>query len=110
MIPLWLHCRRKRHYAKQNLYELLSNYDIDTSLLMPKHQPEGHKNVKLNANAADPAPFPPYLPLHIFDDGEHDCRRPKEWLKLGKVNGVRKPVPGKTLLPTRDDVHHCKQI
>ena len=29
---------------------------------------------------------------------------------MGKENGARKPVPGKALLPTRDDVHHCESM
>ena len=27
---------------------------------------------------------------------------------MGEDYGVRKPVPGKALLPTRDDQHNCK--
>ncbi len=101
--------RRKRVYAKQNLYGLLKKQGIDTALLMPKNQPEGaSKNIKLNKDPNNPAPFPPYLPLEIFDNGEFDCRTPEEWLEMGRENGVRKPVPGKALLPTRDDIHHCK--
>ena len=76
---------------------------------MPKHQTEGSSiNIKLNKDGDDPAPFPAYLPLHIFDNKEYDCRTPEEWLEMGQENGVRKPVPGKALLPARDDVHQCK--
>ena len=89
--------------------KLLAKQSIETGLLMPKHQIEGSSiNIKLNKDSDDPAPFPAYLPLHIFDDKEYDCRTPEEWLEMGQENGVRKPVPGKALLPTRDDVHHCK--
>ena len=70
---MFLH-RRRRHFQSQSLYELLDNEDIDTALLMPKNQPEGMANVKLNADPEDPAPFPPYLPLEIFDNAEFDQR------------------------------------
>jgi dynein heavy chain len=68
------------------------------------------KNIKLNADPNNPAPFPPYLPLFLFDDEEYESRRPEEWLELGVENGVRKPVPGKSLLPTKDDVQNSKFI
>lgn len=74
---------------------------------MPKKQEGGTERITLNADNSDPAPFPPYLPLETFDNEEYDCRTPQEWLDLGQENGVRKPVPGKALLPTRDDTHHC---
>lgn len=112
LIMLFLYgLRRRRHYAKQNLYELLEQNNVDTAQLMPKLPPEGTnvmQNVKLNVDPNNPAPFPPFLPLHIFDDYEYDCRTPEEWVEMGKSEGIRKPVPGKALLPTRDDVHHCE--
>ena len=44
--------------------------------------------------------FPSFLPLEIFDNTEFDCRTPEDWLSLGvDDSGVRKPVPGKALLP-----------
>ena len=76
---------------------------------MPKKQISGMKNVKLNADPANPAPFPAYLPLEIFDNYEYDCRTPSEWLEMGQDeenNNIRKPVPGKALLSSRDDLHH----
>ena len=75
---------------------------------MPKKQSNGFKSVKLNADSENPAPFPPYLSLDIFDDDEYDCRTPSEWLELGLEGNVRKPIPGRALLPTRDDTHQCK--
>jgi dynein heavy chain len=97
--------RRKREYAEQNLDKLLADHNITTPMLMPKQQTGGLKSVKLNADPKDPAPFPSYLPLEIFDSTEHDCRTFSEWLQMGEEEGVRKPVPGKALLPTRDDQH-----
>ncbi|XP_077969677.1 dynein axonemal heavy chain 1-like isoform X2 [Styela clava] len=96
--------RRKRHYAKQRLTSLLAHEGIpDSNKLMPKRQPKDHK-VVLN-RSPDPAPFPPFLPLHIFDNTEYDPRTPEEWLSLGyETPTVRKPVPGKALLPTEDKV------
>ena len=69
---------------------------------MPKNYPDDHK-VQLN-KSPDPAPFPPFLPLEIFDNEEYDCRTPEEWLALGFESeiDVRKPVPAKALLPTDD--------
>jgi len=89
-------------FAKQRLAHLLHLEGIDSSKLMPKHMPKDHK-VQLN-KSPDPAPFPAFLPLEIFDNNEYDCRTPQEWLDLGVETGSdqRKPVPGKALLPTED--------
>ena len=75
---------------------------------MPKKDPEGFRNVRLNADPENPAPFPPYLPLDVFDDGEFDCRTPQEWLDLGLEGNVRKPVPGRALLPISNEAIKCK--
>ena len=88
--------------------QLLQKENIKTSQLMPKNQPDGMKNVKLNADPNEPAPFPPYLQLECFDNNEYDCRTSHEWVEIGREDGVRKPVPGRALLPTRDDVHDCE--
>ncbi|XP_078481026.1 dynein axonemal heavy chain 1-like isoform X3 [Ciona intestinalis] len=92
--------RGKRIYSKQRLSHLLTMEGIDSNKLMPKHYPDTHK-VQLN-KSPDPAPFPAFLPLEIFDNTEYDCRTPDEWLGLGVEGGVRKPVPAKALLPTED--------
>ena len=84
-----------------SLDELLANEGIKTNQLMPKQQPDF--TVLLNRNDDDPAPFPAYLPLHIFDDDEFDCRTPEEWLNMGRQNGTRYPVPGLALLPKEED-------
>ncbi|XP_078000357.1 dynein axonemal heavy chain 1-like isoform X2 [Glandiceps talaboti] len=93
--------RQKRHFTKQDLVDLLSKEGIDTDKLMPKADAL-HDVVTLNECGEDPAPFPPFLPLHIFDDTEYDCRTPLEWLQMGQDNGLRRPVPGKALLPAWD--------
>ncbi|XP_050390512.1 dynein axonemal heavy chain 1 [Patella vulgata] len=92
--------RRRRHYAQLDLKELLEELNISTDQLMPRQIV--NNNVILNQEEGEAAPFPPYLPLDIFDDEEYDCRTPDEWIKLGQTNGTRKPVPGKALLPTLD--------
>ncbi|XP_066265764.1 dynein axonemal heavy chain 1-like isoform X1 [Branchiostoma lanceolatum] len=95
--------RQKRHYGKQDLNDLLTNEGIDVTRLMPKHVSKEHR-VHLNACDKDPAPFPAYLPLDIFDNTEYDCRTPEEWIKMGLEDGVQKPVPGRALLPTVDSL------
>ena len=93
------------------MIELLAKKGIDTALLMPKNQVEGAApDILLNKDPENPAPFPAFLPLHVFDNKEYDCRTPQDWLQMGQENGVRKPVPGKALLPTSDDVHHCECV
>ena len=93
-------------YATLSLKELLANESIDTDLLMPKEQTD--ETVELNKDPEDPAPFLPFLPLHIFDNDEFDCRTPEEWISMGQENGTRKPVPGKALLPKKDSDAACK--
>ena len=77
---------------------LLEDLGVKTSDLMPK----GDYNMRVNLTGPDAASFPPFLPLHTFDDSEFDCRNPNEWLELGIVDGKQHPVPGKALL-SRDD-------
>lgn len=69
-------------------------------MLMPKDA--NADPVVLNKNSEDSAPFPPFLPLDIFDNSEFDCRTPEEWINMGIENGVRKPTPGVALLPKKD--------
>lgn len=72
---------------------------------MPRRQNPDHK-VILN-KSPDPAPFPAFLPLAIFDNTDYDSRTAEEWLSLGCENSTgRKPVPGKALLIT-DDKQKC---
>jgi len=91
-----------------NLVELLETLNIQTRKLMPRLDPD-NKLVQLNCDPDDPAPFPPYLPLEVFDNSEYDCRLPEEWLALGWVvaEHVRKPVPGLALLPASDEHKSC---
>ncbi|PVD29059.1 hypothetical protein C0Q70_11656 [Pomacea canaliculata] len=89
--------RRRRQYCRKDLKQLLLSHNIKTNALMPKDT--GSDTVLLNADPDNPAPFPPYLPLHIFDNEEKDCRTPNEWVAMGQTNGTRKPVPGISLLP-----------
>ena len=100
--------RRKRLYGQQDLDALLAVERIKTCDLMPKKQPDGIQHVQLNSDPDNPAPFAVYLPLEVFDNAEYDGMTPTEWLNMGAVNGLRKPVPGRALLPTRDNLQHCK--
>ena len=104
--------RKKHSYAKFDLKMLLAERGIVTSLIMPKLLSEDEQNEKIqvNVNPEEPAPFLPYLPLHIFDNTEYDCRTPQEWLNLGssKDDGDQKPVPGVALLQDNDDITYCK--
>jgi dynein heavy chain len=89
-----------------SLPELLKEENIQTELLMPKEQ--SGEPIELNKNPEDPAPFPPFLPLHIFDNEEFDCRTPEEWINMGLEGGVRKPCPGVALLPKKDSDANCE--
>lgn len=91
--------RRKRIYAKQDIESLLEDYSVSTCDLMPKEQIDMTVNLT-GLSHGEPAPFPAFLPLHIFDDTEYDSRTPSEWMGLGLINGEMNPVPGKALLPT----------
>ncbi|KAK2170975.1 hypothetical protein NP493_1117g00049 [Ridgeia piscesae] len=91
--------RRKRIYAAMDLNELLVKEGINTDELMPKEV--ANVRVILNKDPNNPAPFPPFLPLHIFDNEEFDCRNPDEWIALGLDGAFRRPVPGKALILTR---------
>lgn len=66
---------------------------------MPKQDIDMTVNLTGLSNG-ESAPFPSFLPLHIFDDTEYDTRTPEEWVNLGVINGEQKPVPGKALIPT----------
>ncbi|XP_052808511.1 dynein axonemal heavy chain 1-like isoform X3 [Mya arenaria] len=92
--------RKRRLYGNLDLSELLVDEGIQSNLLMPKEPSD--EVVELNKPGQDPAPFPPFLPLDIFDNMEFDCRTPEEWINMGFENGVRKPVPGEALLPKKD--------
>ncbi|GFS18450.1 dynein heavy chain 1, axonemal [Elysia marginata] len=93
--------RLRRLYARLDLPTLLSERGVRTELIMPKQHL--NLNIILMMNPADPAPFPPYLPLSIFDNTEFDCRTPREWLKLGDMTKARHPIPSLCLLPTKDE-------
>lgn len=90
-------CRCKRLYASQDLESLLEKREVLTSDLMPRKD----FNMRVDLTKADSKTkrlYPPFLSLHVFDNTEYDCRQPEEWLELGVINGVQKPVPGKALL------------
>ncbi|KAK0056678.1 dynein heavy chain 1 axonemal-like isoform X1 [Biomphalaria pfeifferi] len=93
--------RRRRLYENFKLETLLEERNLKTEHLMSKQQTDGL--VLLNRDDSDPAPFPPYLSLDIFDDNDFDCRTPEEWIKLGSQNDIRYPVPGLALLPTNEE-------
>lgn len=90
--------RRRRLYKSLILEDLLEERNLKTEYLMPKQQPD--VNTLLNRDDSDPAPFPAYLPLHIFDDDDYDCRTPQEWMSLSEK---KNPIPGLALLPTKEE-------
>lgn len=108
MLPCRDYSRLRRLYAQLDLPTLLAERGVETDLLMPKQ----HKNLNiiLMMNPDDPAPFPPYLPLHLFDNTEFDCRVPRDWMKLGDMTKARHPIPSLCLLPTKDEDGDSKQI
>ena len=94
--------RTRREYIDCDPVKVLKEtYGIETDQLMPT-DPMIPNTVMLN-DSPDPAPFPHYLPLHLFDNEDYECRTPEEWLGLGLVDGVRKPIPAKALLPAFDE-------
>ncbi|VDD79452.1 unnamed protein product [Mesocestoides corti] len=91
--------RKRREYERHNLERLLEErHKILTRNLMPK--PAFDYRDKQRA-------WDRYLFLEIFDDEDYDCRTPSDWLALGLVGKVRKPIPAIALLPgveTPEDV------
>lgn len=73
--------RRKRHYAKQSLEELLQEKGIDSRDLVPV---VAHPHRPSNSVVPKRATFPPFLPLEIFDNVDFDIRTPEEWVALGE--------------------------
>ena len=95
--------RARRRYMGCDLEKLLKEtHDIATWQLMPCN-PLLPDTVLLN-ESPDPAPFPPYLPLLLFDNEDYECRRPEDWLGLGcsEDDSDRRPVPAMALLPLLD--------
>lgn len=71
-------------------------------LCLPSHwHPSG-----LGCLLLTPAAF-----FQVFDNEEFDCRTPSEWINMGLEPGsqVRRPIPGKALLPTDDVLGHGEQ-
>ncbi|CAK6435519.1 unnamed protein product [Pipistrellus nathusii] len=97
--------RRKRLYLSLDIEQLLADEGIDSDKLMPRHPDLYHPQTIEQGN--DPL-FPIYLPLKVFDNEEFDCRTPSEWINMGLEpdSQVRRPVPGKALLPTDDVLGH----
>ncbi|XP_059505480.1 dynein axonemal heavy chain 1 [Stegostoma tigrinum] len=97
--------RRRRLYQSYNLKQLLKMEGINSDKLMPRHSGPERYRAKTGKN---PPQFTAYLPLEVFDDEEFECRTPEEWLQLGYEEGsdVRKPIPGKALLPKDDKLGH----
>nr|XP_046240546.1 dynein axonemal heavy chain 1 [Scatophagus argus] len=94
--------RCRREYLKLDFEQLLLEKNINSNLLMPRHQCSSDEH----AITAPDNPVSPYLPLEIFDNEEYDCRTPGDWLALGyeEQSHVRKPIPAKALLPADDKI------
>lgn len=89
--------RCRREYLHLHVEELLAEKGIDSDLLLPR---------PLKNNTIPDGPISLFLPLELFDNEEYDCRTPEDWLALGNAEGSpdRKPIPGKALLPTDDEI------
>ncbi|KAK3917290.1 Dynein heavy chain 1, axonemal [Frankliniella fusca] len=108
--------RHMRQYANVSVRDLLR--DVPAELLDPPPAPP--------PGAPRPGLYdatPPFLPLHVFDDEDYDCRfvprasclyqrrstllkipcpmppDTKEWLSLGEVGGEQRPVPVEAYVP-----------
>lgn len=92
-----------------NISELLSERNLTPEMLMPIHRP-ANEVVFLNVPGKDAAPFPPFLPLHYFDDETFEVWTPEEWLKKGVDRKVYKPVPAKALLPSVPSNQYSKPL
>jgi dynein heavy chain len=90
--------RLKRLYHSMNISDLLSEMSLEPEKLMPRHRP-ADEVILLNVPNKDPAPFPPFLPLHYFDDENYEIWNPQEWLDKGVYHHTYKPLPGRALLP-----------
>ena len=90
--------RLKRLYQSMNIRDLLSDLGLEPEDLMPSHRPD-NEVILLNEPDKEPAPFPPFLPLHYFDDENFEVWNPQEWLDKGIYHNTYKPIPGRALLP-----------
>jgi dynein heavy chain len=90
--------RLKRLYQSMDIAELLSERNLEPEVIMPSHRP-ADEIIMLNTVSEDPAPFPPFLPLHYFDNEDFEVWTPHEWLNKGIEDGVYKPIPAQALLP-----------
>ncbi len=81
-----------------HISELLDEMGLEPEKLMPTHRPE-NEVITLNAPGKEPAPFPAFLSLHIFDDEDLEVWSPQEWLNKGIYHNLYKPLPGRALLP-----------
>lgn len=81
-----------------DISELLKEKNLEPEVLMPIHRPIDEV-VFLNVPGKDPAPFPPFLPLHYFDNEDFEIWTPEEWLNKGVEHKTYKPLPGRALLP-----------
>lgn len=90
--------RLRRLYQSMNIADLLAERGLTPEIVMPSHRPIDEV-ILLNVNPDDPAPFPPFLPLHYFDNEDYEVWTPEEWFNKGIEDGVYKPIPGKALLP-----------
>lgn len=81
-----------------DISEILKDMNLEPEVIMPVHRPVD-EIILLNVPGKDPAPFPPFLPLHYFDDEDYEIWTPDEWLNKGIEHKVYKPLPGRALLP-----------
>ncbi|KAI3382032.1 hypothetical protein SNEBB_005932 [Seison nebaliae] len=102
--------RLRRIYSKVDLATKIKELNIKQLL------PNNKKGKKINLNeleSNDDDMFPPFLPLHYFDDEDFDDWTPAYWLKLGQINGNQYAIPAKAYLPvkgTSEEVHEWQNV
>mgnify|MGYP000067473068 CR=1 FL=1 len=80
--------RKKRHFARQNIAELLAAEGVDPT--MPEPPEEGM------APSTDGTTFGTCLPLEAFDNTDYEVRSPAQWIEAAAAAGAT-GVPGTAL-------------
>lgn len=89
--------RRRRHYAKASLPDLLKKANIESYNLMDvKVYEDLCDKFKVNKYSLDRLTF---MSLKIFDNLDFCAYTPRKWLSLGLIDGVCHPLPAYAFLP-----------
>ena len=79
--------------------ELLAELGLEPARLMPARRPATEVVLLGVGGGGEAAPFPPFLPLHLFDDERFEVWTPREWMAKGVDGQSCRPLPGRALLP-----------